>query len=59
MLKNGFVPTETVMVNLRTVVQVMGKDVSLEQISVMYRNINDIDETFRDTIYQIGKELKE
>ena len=59
LLRNGFIPTETIMSNLRTIVQAMGEDVSLEQISVMYRNINDVDEELRDTIYQIGEELKE
>ena len=59
LLKNGFMPTETVMSNLKKVLQGVGSEITLREIRDMYWDLDSVSETLRDTIYQLGEELKE
>ena len=59
LLKNGFMPTETVMKKKKKVLQGVGSEITLREIRDMYWDLDSVSETLRDTIYQLGEELKE
>ena len=47
------------MSNLKKVLQGVGSEITLREIRDMYWDLDSVSETLRDTIYQLGEELKE
>lgn len=58
LLKNGYVPTETIVSNLKVINEYLKAEVSLVQLRDMYKALAQVPEEIRDSVYQVGEELK-
>lgn len=58
LLKNGYVPTETMISNLKVINEYLKAEVSLTYLRDMYKALAQVPEEIRDSVYQVGEELK-
>lgn len=58
LLRNGYIPTDTLLSNLKEVIVFRKSKVTLVQLRDMYKNLTHVPEEIRDSVYQIGEELK-
>lgn len=58
LFKNEFMPTETILSGIKQVNAYLGNELTLEELCNMYKALDLVPEAIRDTVMQVGNELK-
>ena len=58
LLRNEFMPTETILSGVKQINDYLKDEISLEKLFDMYMNLDKVSELIRDTVMQVGNELK-
>ena len=58
LLRNEFMPTETILSGVKQINDYLKDEISLEKLFDMYMNLDIVSEPIRDTVMQVGNELK-
>ena len=58
LLMNEFMPTETILSGVKQINDYLKDEISLEKLFDMYMNLDIVSDPIRDTVMQVGNELK-
>jgi len=58
LFKNEFMPTETILSGIKQINTHFNSEISLKEFCNMYKDLDSVPEPIRDTVMQVGNELK-